>query len=129
MYKITLCAVHFKSPNEPCIAALDMDGGIYIFKKEMSDKILGYFQWDGNAPIEISLDENESPLIDTLLKLSSTSFNSQDESKIEILNDISFPALEPNFKSEVEALGHNAVWPMNYSEIKSELGALISSLN
>lgn len=129
MYKITLCAVHFKNLNEPCVAALDMDGGIYIFKEEMSDKIAGYFQLDVNASIEISLDENESPLMDALLKLSSTSFNSQDESKIEILNDISFPALEPSFKSEVEALGHKASWPMNYSEIKSELGALISSLN
>ena len=125
MYKITLCAVHFKSTNEPCIAAIDMDGGVYIFSKIMSDKIIAAFKWDGNAPIEIALDETETPLISLLLNKATTKFNVQDETKTELLNDISFPSLEPGFKDFAESEGHTALWEMKYSSCKSELSSLL----
>ena len=125
MYKITLCAVHFKSPNVPCIAALDMDGGVYIFSREMSDKIINVFTWDGNAPIEIALDETETPLISLLLDEATTKFNVQDETKAELLADISFPALDPGFKAFAESEGQSAVWEMKYSSRKSELASLL----
>ena len=125
MYKITLCAVHFKSPNEPCIAAIDCDGGVYIFTREMSDKICGEFKWDGNAPIKISLDEHPAPLISLLLDEAKTTFNVQDETKSELLGDISFPALYSSFKSECESEGHSSVYEHNYSDVKSELASLL----
>lgn len=125
MYKITLCAVHFKSPNQPCLAAIDMDGGVYIFTREMSDKICGEFKWDGNASIEIEIDETPAPLMSLFLEEALTQFNVQDETKAELLADISFPALDSSFKSECEAEGHSSVYNMKYSEVKHEFANLI----
>jgi hypothetical protein len=124
MYKITLCAVHFKSPNQPCIAAIDMDGGVYIFTREMSDKICREFFWDGNAPIEIELD-TASPLMTLFLDEAKTAFNVQDETKAELLADISFPSLTPEFKAECDAEGHSYSYKHLYSNVTSELANLI----
>ena len=63
-----------------------------IFTREMSDKICGEFFWDGNSPIEISLDETPSPLMNLFLDEAKTTFNVQDETKAELLADISFPS-------------------------------------